>query len=154
MKFFNQSKTNSGFTLIELLVVVAIIGMLVSVAITSYTNARRKSRDSKRLSDMSQIKLGMDLYFSGGSGYPDMAEWVTNHDVYCNGNLVFKVPADLLSSSSYVYTTGGVSSAGCASTNPVWTTYKLQFTTEGDTDIGPAGIYYLHPGGITATAPF
>src|SRR3989344_3946521 len=61
-----------GFTLIELLVVIAIIGVLASIVLASLNAARKKSRDARRISDVKQIQLGLELYFDGpGSGqYP------------------------------------------------------------------------------------
>ena len=61
-----------GFTLIELLVVIAIIGVLATVVLASLNTARRKSRDARRLSDIKQIQLALELYFDGtGAGdYP------------------------------------------------------------------------------------
>ena len=54
-----------GFTLIELLVVIAIIGVLATVVLASLNTARRKSRDARRLSDVKQIQLALELYFDG-----------------------------------------------------------------------------------------
>jgi prepilin-type N-terminal cleavage/methylation domain-containing protein len=61
-----------GFTLIELLVVIAIIGVLATVVLASLNTARRKSRDARRLSDIKQIQLALELYFDGvgGGNYP------------------------------------------------------------------------------------
>ena len=61
-----------GFTLIELLVVIAIIGVLATVVLASLNTARRKSRDARRVSDIKQLQLALELYFDGaGAGqYP------------------------------------------------------------------------------------
>ena len=65
-------KNKKGFTLIELLVVIAIIGVLASIVLASLNNARRKSRDARRITDIKQIQLALELYLDGaGSGqYP------------------------------------------------------------------------------------
>ena len=60
-----------GFTLIELLVVIAIIGVLASIVLASLNSARRKSRDARRIADVKQIQLALELYFDSNNGYPD-----------------------------------------------------------------------------------
>jgi len=59
-----------GFTLIELLVVIAIIGILSSVVLASLNTARSKSRDAKRISDVKQIQLALELYYDQNGSYP------------------------------------------------------------------------------------
>ena len=66
----NKSK-DRGFTLIELLVVVAIIGLLSSVVLASLNTARTKTRDVKRLSDMRQTQVALELYYDSFGRYPD-----------------------------------------------------------------------------------
>lgn len=65
-----KSGTKSGFTLIELLVVIAIIGILASVVLASLNSARKKSRDARRLADVKQLQVALELYFSSNSNYP------------------------------------------------------------------------------------
>ena len=58
-------KTNKrGFTLIELLVVIAIIGLLATIVLVSLNNARSKANDAKVKSDLSQVMLGIEMYYS------------------------------------------------------------------------------------------
>lgn len=64
---------NQGFTLVELLIVVAIIGLLATIAVVGVGSARAKSRDTKRASDLTQIKKALDLSYEPGSGYPVVA---------------------------------------------------------------------------------
>lgn len=66
---FKKGK-NKGFTLIELLVVIAIIGILSSVVLASLNTAREKSRDAKRISDVKQLQLALELYFDSNNAYP------------------------------------------------------------------------------------
>lgn len=57
----------AGFTLIELLVVIAIIGVLASIVLASLNSARRKSRDARRITDIKQIQLALELYYDAQS---------------------------------------------------------------------------------------
>ena len=66
----NKNKNNRGFTLIELLVVIAIIALLSSVALIALVSARQKSRDVKRLGDMTQMNTALELFFATNRGYP------------------------------------------------------------------------------------
>jgi prepilin-type N-terminal cleavage/methylation domain-containing protein len=65
-----MKRTTRGFTLIELLVVIAIIGILASVVLASLNSAREKSRDARRISDVKQLQLALELYFDASSTYP------------------------------------------------------------------------------------
>ncbi|OHA22090.1 MAG: hypothetical protein A3G52_02945 [Candidatus Taylorbacteria bacterium RIFCSPLOWO2_12_FULL_43_20] len=70
--------TKKGFTLIELLVVISIIGLLSSVVLASLNNARSKARNVKRISDIKQYSLAMELYYdsAGKYPYPNTTGWV------------------------------------------------------------------------------
>lgn len=74
MMFFNKKSKREGydgFTLIELLVVIAIIGILSAVVLASLNSARQKSRDAKRVADLKQMQLALELYFDDSSSvYP------------------------------------------------------------------------------------
>ncbi len=75
-------KSNKGFTLIELLVVIAIIGILSSVVLASLNSARKKGRDARRVSDLKQLQLALELSYDANptAGYPatmDIASIVT-----------------------------------------------------------------------------
>ncbi|PIR69660.1 MAG: hypothetical protein COU47_02020 [Candidatus Niyogibacteria bacterium CG10_big_fil_rev_8_21_14_0_10_46_36] len=91
------SKTNgkAGFTLIELLVVIAIIGILASVVLASLNSARLKSRDARRVADIKQIQLALELYFDATRSYP------ANLDAL-DPTYIAQVPTDPLS-AAYTY---------------------------------------------------
>ncbi len=60
-----------GFTLIELLVVIAIIGLLSTVIAAPITEARKKGRDSKKISDLRSIVTALNIYADDNGGvYP------------------------------------------------------------------------------------
>ena len=63
-------RKQKGFTLIELLVVIAIIGLLSTLAVIALNNARAKSRDARRVSDIKQIQSALELYYNDENGYP------------------------------------------------------------------------------------
>lgn len=63
-----------GFTLIELLVVIAIIGILATVASVSLIQARRRARDTKRVSDIQQMRNALLLYSNQRATYPQQDE--------------------------------------------------------------------------------
>ena len=68
-----KNNKNKGFTLIELLVVIAIIGLLSTLAVIALSNARQKSRDSRRVSDIKQIQSALELFYNDAGKYPDGA---------------------------------------------------------------------------------
>ncbi|TFG35254.1 MAG: type II secretion system protein [Parcubacteria group bacterium] len=69
MNIYKRKKKNS-FTLIELLVVIAIIGLLSSVILVSLSSVRAKARDSRRKSDIAQIRKALELYYADNEQYP------------------------------------------------------------------------------------
>jgi len=81
---------NKGFTLIELLVVIAIIGILSSVVLGSLNAAREKARDVRRVTDIKQIQLALEIYYDINKSYPT--------DIYAAGILaptyIPNVPTD------------------------------------------------------------
>ena len=117
---FNRKHKNSGFTLIELLVVIAIIGVLASIVLASLNNARRKSRDARRVTDLKEIGLALQLYVDGvGAGeYPlglggatDCADHQYGLDALVTGGYIPTIPHDPSSGTTcYRYASGELNS--------------------------------------------
>jgi prepilin-type N-terminal cleavage/methylation domain-containing protein len=131
----NITHKKAGFTLIELLVVVAIIGLLSAIISLAVNSSRTKARDTRRITDMKQIKTGLDLYFSHGSGYPETSVWDASQGatLSCDGTVVMSVPNDPLSPTyDYVYAASGSSFTGCSAT--VRSGYQIQFFIENQSD--------------------
>ena len=99
---------NKGFTLIELLVVIAIIGILSSVVLASLNSAREKSRDAKRVSDIKQLQLALELYYDSEGGYPSALSIAT----LVTPGYIAAVPTDPSTSAAYSY---AALSTGCTS---------------------------------------
>lgn len=145
MKKLNEK----GFTLIELLVVIAIIGLLSTLAVVALGNARQKSRDARRLSDLKQLQTALELYYTDNSAYPtgsavtlgDATHACLNNTpptgwaaTGCSNPYMGQVPRDPLSTQSYTYT---------AASN----TYSVTATLETDMNGLSAGVT-LSPAGI------
>ena len=79
-------KKTKGFTLVELLVVIAIIGILSSVVFASLQSARAKARDARRVSDVDQIKLALELYYDANGQYPASGGAATPNSSWSNSN--------------------------------------------------------------------
>lgn len=62
-----------GFTLVELLIVISILGILATIAITSFRSAQFRGRDAERKSDLKQISSALELYYSDYGKYPNAA---------------------------------------------------------------------------------
>jgi len=60
---------NKGFTLIELLVVITIIGILSTVVLVSLNDARAKARNVRRLADVRQLALALEIYYDKNYSY-------------------------------------------------------------------------------------
>ncbi len=118
------SGKRSGFTLLELLIVIGLIGILVMIAAVAYSSAQKKSRDSRRNSDMKAIQAATEQYYSDHNGiYPTDSTDIAS---YMPGGM----PNDPKNADLYVYTiswlgggychcallegTGGNSGAACA----------------------------------------
>lgn len=80
-----RNNGKNGFTLLELLIVVAIIGILISLGVVSYSSAQKKARDSKRRADMKAMQAAWEQYYADKSAYP----------VTCSGNMSVYMPSGL-----------------------------------------------------------
>lgn len=65
-----KNNTKGGFTLIELMVVISIISLLSSIIFSSINTARMNARDAKRISDVRQIRIALELYRNQNGTYP------------------------------------------------------------------------------------
>ena len=58
-----------GFTLIELLIVVVIIGVLASIAVSSFRTVKQKSYVSVLKSDLRNLAVAQEMYFEANRSY-------------------------------------------------------------------------------------
>ena len=153
-------KKRKGFTLIELLVVIAIIGLLSTLAVVALNNARQKSRDAKRVSDVKQMSTALELYFADNNGYPttggtvDAPTAVTlgiTAATKCFDEDGFGGTCDA-GGTTYM---GLVPEAPTPPTGDIYTyasfdgsTYTVSFTLEGATGGLPVGAHTASPSGL------
>lgn len=128
-----------GFTLIELLVVIAIIGILSSIVLASLNSARQKGRDARRISDIKQLQLALELYYDAHptTGYPNAAQYAAN---LVSEGFISVIPTDPSSAAAYSYAALG-SGTSCTSYHLGGTlenTSHAAFSTDKDAAAGTA----------------
>jgi type II secretion system protein G len=94
-----MQRSSKGFTLIELLVVIAIIGILASIVLASLNSARQKGRDARRLSDVKQIQLALELYYDANGVYPAAITGTT----LTGPGYISTLPTDPSNGNNYTY---------------------------------------------------
>lgn len=81
-----------AFTLIELLVAIAIISLLTTIILFALQEAKAKSRDAKRISDIASLQQALRLYFENCNRYPPVLDTI----VVINGSNVHRYSPDLI----------------------------------------------------------
>ena len=114
MNLFAKLPFKKGFTLLELLVVIAILGILLSVGFVFYQRALQNARDQTRISDLSNVKIALEQYFSDDNfDYPASnagkincggsdLNWGTD-SLDCDGIYMKILPRDPGGSPQYCY---------------------------------------------------
>ena len=95
-----KRQKSKGFTLIELLVVVAIIGILATIVLVSLGSARAKARDSRRVADIRQLQLALEMFNDSNGRYPIVALSAAGG---LTPTFMSKVPTDPSNSDAYRY---------------------------------------------------
>jgi general secretion pathway protein G len=116
-------KKQSGFTLLELLIVIVIIGILALLIIPNITSAPKKARDTKRKTDITTVRKGLEEYFVNNNVYPNALSDLTTG----SAPIVKTLPTDPKNTGAFVYTYTP------ANTN---TTYTISACLENDQDNG------------------
>ena len=102
-----MKSTRRGFTLIELLVVIAIIGILSSVVLASLNTARKKGRDARRVADIKQLQLALELYYDANGAYPTTISTTT----LVSPGFIAALPGDPSNQVAYSYAAYAATSA-------------------------------------------
>ena len=93
--------------MIELLVVIAIIGILATIVLVSLNTARKKARDARRVSDLRQMALALEMYYDATGGY--VADTTANDNDWDSlaaalaPTYIGAIPTDPSNTGVYVY---------------------------------------------------
>jgi len=141
-----MAKNKSGFTLIELLVVIAIIGLLSTLSVIALNTARARARDAKRVADVKEIQIALEMYYNDQGAYPSTASGGAALAVGSSTYLaIIPTPPTPLD-----FTTGscvgqpGYTYAATLSNS----TYTIQYCLGALTGGTPAGAHTATPAGI------
>lgn len=122
-------RTNrDGFTIIELLVVTIIVGILLTLVITTYSGVQAKNRNSDRQAAIDTLQSQLETYYAQYSVYPTLSN--VNDTTWRQANLK-KVQASSIKDPRW-----SESDAACTKSNvpvlsdsPADNCYSYQVTT-------------------------
>jgi type II secretion system protein G len=105
-----KMQNSSGFTLVELIVVIVIISVLITIGIASYATIQKRARDTRRKSDIEQIRSALEMYRADTKYYPSVGagSYIKVNDTaglksVLVSNYISAVPDDPNSSNNYYY---------------------------------------------------
>ena len=136
--------SSKGFTLIELLVVIAIIGLLSSVVLSSLNGARKKGRDARRMADLKQLQVAMEIYY----GQQTVPAYPASIAAAVSAGAISVAPTDPGTNASYSYAVKSDSQFYCLvstlETTPLPVS-SCNITSTGLNGAAPAGNYVVGP---------
>lgn len=63
-------KNKNGFTFVEILVTISILVILISISVFAFRSTGADSRNTKRVNDIKQIQVALDMYRKESGSYP------------------------------------------------------------------------------------
>ena len=101
-----MNNNRKGFTLLELLTVISIVGMLSVVGFSNIFRQTKKSYDAKRKTDIHELQVALELYFTDNQKYPVSLPAKGLPLTSPDGQTIYlsRMPADPLTRDPYLYT--------------------------------------------------
>jgi prepilin-type N-terminal cleavage/methylation domain-containing protein len=118
-----------GFTLVEIIVVVSVIAVLSTVAYASFGEARKKARDTQRVSNISTLQTALRI----------MNDEIGSYPVYINGIIIGEGAVLDTTLSSYLSSTISDPSGSGADT-----TYEYVYDSSFDCAVAGTGRKVLY----------
>lgn len=137
-----RRKPQGGFTTIEIILILLIIGVLLTLVITTRSGVQQNQRNSERQQDIKELRDGLETYFAITNRYPTLQE--LNNDAwratYLNSldEAVFRDPSgnndrfvSKTTPKSYAYTVTSAGGTECGTPQAPCTQYTLTASLEG-----------------------
>lgn len=112
MTFNRATQFNAGFSLTEMVLIFSIIGILTTIALSSFDSSRTSARDIKRLTEARELEKALEFTYSETGTYP-VSEWTCSSDVdWLEGTNALavslskylkKLPVDPVNERGYAY---------------------------------------------------
>lgn len=144
MVSYKQRRLQSGFTIVELLIVIVVIGILATLVYNSYSGVQARTRDTKRLNDLSATAVQLEFFYSDNNAYPNASQLTdTTSGGWVETNLkgfdksALKDPKGVMvnaSGSTYTYTVLPSGCTGSTGETPC-TSFTLTADMEKQADV-------------------
>ena len=106
-------KQTHGFTLIELMVVVAIVGILASIALPSYTEYVTRGKITEATSNLADMRVKLEQYFQDNRTYVGACVAGTTATLPTGAKyFAYTCPAAALAATTFIVQADGVAGQG------------------------------------------
>jgi type IV pilus assembly protein PilE len=141
-----ERQVSGGFTLVELMIVVVIMGVLASIAMTSYRKTVMQSNRQAAKSALLDLAAREERFYSLNNSYSDgTTSSNTMADLYGSGtNLSFPVSAPQSGTAYYHIVTPVITAANSTANPPTAATFTLEADPVGTQANDACGKFFIN----------